>query len=62
MRVIVDDTTCEHHGQCMIACPEVFELIDADTLRYVPDPDESLRDDVEAAMDACPTQSIRIEG
>jgi ferredoxin len=32
MRVIVDETTCEHHGQCTIA------------------------------MDACPTQSIRIEG
>jgi ferredoxin len=62
MRVIVDVTTCDHHGQCMIACPEVFALVDPETLRYEPEPDESLRDDVEAAMDACPTQSIRVEG
>ena len=61
MRIVVDDHTCEHHGQCMIACPEVFELVDPETLRYVAEPPESLRDDVEAAMDACPTQSIQIE-
>lgn len=62
MRVFVDEQTCDHHGQCMIACPEVFQLIGASELRYVPDPDESLHDDVEAAADACPTASIRIEG
>jgi len=61
MRVVVDDHTCDHHGQCMIACPEVFELVDPETLQYVAEPAESQRDDVEAAMDACPTQSIRIE-
>lgn len=61
MRVTVDESTCDHHGQCMIACPEVFQLVDPETLRYVETPDESLRDDVEAAMDACPTQSIRVE-
>lgn len=62
MRVSVDEQTCDHHGQCMIACPEVFELIGPSELRYVPDPEESLRDDVGAAADACPTASIRIEG
>lgn len=61
MRVTVDERSCDHHGQCMIACPEVFQLIDPDTLRYVERPAESLRDAVEAAMDACPTQSIRVE-
>jgi ferredoxin len=58
----VDETTCDHHGQCMIACPEVFTLVDSQTLRYEREADESLRDDAEAAADACPTQSIRIEG
>lgn len=62
MRVHVDDSTCQHHGQCMIECPEVFQLIGADELRYETEPDESLRADVEAAADACPTQSITVDG
>jgi ferredoxin len=62
VRVDVDASTCQHHGQCMIECPEVFTLVGPDELRYVAEPDESLRDDVEAAADACPTASITIEG
>ena len=42
--------------------PRSFRLIGPSELRYVPDPDESLREDAEAAADACPTASIRIEG
>jgi ferredoxin len=40
----------------------VFQVIGPSELRYVPNPEESLRDDVEAAADACPTASITIEG
>ena len=61
MRVVVNQRTCEHHGQCEIVCPEVFELVDAQTLRYAAEPDASLRADLEVAVDACPTQSIRLE-
>jgi ferredoxin len=60
VRVHVDEATCQHHGQCMIECPEVFQLTGADELRYVAQPDESLREDVEAAADACPTRSITV--
>jgi ferredoxin len=60
MRVIVDTDSCQHHGQCMIECPEVFQLVSADELVYVADPDTALRDAVEAAADACPTQSITV--
>ena len=35
MRVTVDEGTCDHHGQCMIACPEVFNLVSPDKLEYV---------------------------
>jgi ferredoxin len=60
VRVEVDEATCQHHGQCMIECPEVFQLIGADELRYVAEPDDALRADVEAAADACPTRSITV--
>lgn len=62
MRVVYEEQTCDHHGQCAIACPEVFELVSPTELRFVAEPDESLRDDVEAAVDACPTMSLRVEG
>jgi ferredoxin len=61
MRVTVDETTCDHHGQCMIACPEVFNLVAPDRLEDVAEPDGSLRDGVEEAEAACPTLSIMIE-
>ena len=60
MRVVVDTDTCQHHGQCMIECPEVFQLVSADELVYEAAPGQALRADVEAAADACPTQSITV--
>jgi ferredoxin len=61
MKVIVDDEKCEYHGQCMIAAPEVFELVGEEDLQYDQNPDEALRPEVEEAVDACPTQAITIE-
>ena len=62
MRVTVDEQTCDHHGQCMIACPEVFNLVSPDKLRVVARARrEPLRDGVEEAEAACPTLSIMIE-
>jgi ferredoxin len=62
MRVVVDLAKCQNHGQCAFAAPEVFHL-DADgTLRFVPDPDESLWNAVDDAADVCPLQAIRVDG
>jgi ferredoxin len=61
MKVIVDMEKCEYHGQCMVAAPEVFDLRGDNELVYEPHPDDSLRDEVEEAMDACPVQAITIE-
>ena len=52
---------CEYHGQCMIAAPEVFNLVGEEELEYVAEPDEEHRADVEEAADACPVQAILIE-
>jgi ferredoxin len=60
VKVVVDMDICEFHGQCAIAAPDVFELKDDETLLWNATPDESLRADVEAAVDGCPTQAISI--
>lgn len=62
MKVVVDLDTCQDHGQCVFAAPDVFHLGEDGKLGYVPEPDDVLRDAVEEAADVCPLQAIRIEG
>jgi ferredoxin len=61
MKIHVDMEACVGHGQCVIACPEVFELDGKGGVNYVAEPDDSLLDSVEAAIDACPEQAITSE-
>jgi ferredoxin len=61
MRVNVDMSRCDKHGQCAIAAPAVFELTDDMKLVYLPEVDESMRDLVVTASDVCPTAAITIE-
>jgi len=60
MKVIVDRTKCDNHGQCTFSAPTVFRLDDNGVLQYEENVDESLRDEVEEASDVCPAQAIRI--
>jgi ferredoxin len=61
MKVVVDRTRCQDHGQCVFAAPEVFQL-DADGhLVFVSSPDPDLRETVEEAADVCPMQAITVE-
>jgi ferredoxin len=72
MRVVVDLTTCQDHGQCVFSAPGVFALDEKGKLAFRAETaagtytsgelDESLRDDVEEAADACPLQAIIVEG
>lgn len=70
MKVVVDLTKCQDHGQCVYAAPDVFALDGDGKLvfrqraadRYVSEElDESQRDAVEEAADVCPLQAIDIE-
>lgn len=63
MRVIVDTSICEAHGDCVLAAPEVFDLDDEDNVVRVlqQEPGEELRDQVEEAEQMCPVSAIRIE-
>jgi ferredoxin len=60
IKVEVDMTKCQHYGQCVFEAPTVFKLNAEDKLEFVAEVDDSERDNVEAAVDICPMQAIRI--
>jgi ferredoxin len=64
MKVIVDYDSCDGYGECVKACPDVFELEDTDDqVRLLQEePDESLREQVNRAVSSCPKAAIRVEG
>ena len=70
MKVVVDLTKCQNHGQCTYSAPSVFSLDDDGLLifrqeaseTYVsPEIDADHEEDVEEAADMCPVQAIRLE-
>ena len=60
MKITVDMTRCQDHGQCAIAAPDVFRINDEGRLEHEATADESLRDEVEEAADVCPVQAIAL--
>ncbi len=60
IKVEVDMTKCQHYGQCVFEAPTVFKLNAEDKLEYVAEVEDSELDNVEAAVDICPMQAIRI--
>jgi ferredoxin len=64
MKVIVDFDACAAHGDCVVVAPEIFDLGEDDEVVTLlqEEPDESLRDKAQAAVDACPMAAIRLEG
>jgi ferredoxin len=60
IKVEVDMAKCQHYGQCVFEAPKVFKLNEDDKLVYVGEVDDSEMDNVEAAVDICPMQAIRI--
>lgn len=68
MKIAVDLNRCQNHGQCTYSAPDIFALDDDGQLsfravatdEYVSDEiDESVKEDVEEAVDMCPVQAIR---
>ncbi|UYM04907.1 ferredoxin [Solicola gregarius] len=60
MKVSVDRSVCQNHGQCAIAAPEVFDIADDGELVYEPEPSDEFEADVEDAADVCPVQAILV--
>ena len=60
MKITVDMSRCQDHGQCAIAAPGVFRMNDDGKLEHETEADEALRLEVEEAADVCPVQAIEI--
>ena len=59
LNIVVDMDKCQHYGQCVFEAPTIFALNEDDKLEYQATADDSLEDDVQAAIDVCPMQAIR---
>ena len=61
MKVTVDPDLCEANGLCVLAAPEVFDLIDDDVVDIlVPEPPPGMESAVADAVIACPKQALRL--
>ena len=62
MKIKVDRDLCESNQLCVSACPEVFQMNEDDELvLIIENPDESLRNDVIAAINLCPRLALSLE-
>ncbi len=63
MRILADRSVCEGIGMCESMDPDRFEVGDEDVVDVLDaEPPEEARDDVAAAVDACPVAALRLEG
>lgn len=60
MKVTVDMTACQLHGQCVYSAPAVFR-IEGEDLLVDENPDAAQGGLVREAVEACPEQAILIE-
>ena len=62
MKIVVDRDLCDGHGMCEAMAHEFFELDDDDVLTILNEnPDESDRDKVHAAVQACPALALTLQ-
>jgi ferredoxin len=60
MKITVDMSRCEDHGQCAIAAPVAFRMNDEGRLEYDGEVGDDYAADIEEAADVCPVQAILI--
>lgn len=60
MKIHVDMDVCDGHAQCVFAAPNIFQLDGKGKVDYVAEPDESERERVIEAAEACPLLAITV--
>lgn len=64
MKVSIDLQLCQGHGMCEDEAPEVFRVVESEDGSYahsevkIAEPDEALREKVEAAVRYCPNRAV----
>jgi ferredoxin len=59
VRVFVDDSVCSLNGECTLAAPDVFRMVDGELI-YDTEPTPEQEVAVREAFDACPTLAIEL--
>jgi ferredoxin len=61
-RIEVDADLCQGHAMCELEAPEVFRVPKRGTVEILdPQPPDAMREDVERAVEMCPTQALFIK-
>jgi ferredoxin len=60
MKIAIDQSLCESHGQCEYVAPDLFRLDDDGTVAVTQDPTGSLRPQAELAASVCPALAITV--
>lgn len=62
MKITLDSSLCDGHGDCVVVAPELFDLGDDDDVAtlLVAEPGEALWAKAREACDACPVQAITL--
>ena len=60
IRVEVDPDVCSLFAQCVSFAPQVFLGVEDDALVWKPEVDAAFRDQIEDAVEGCPSGAIRI--
>jgi ferredoxin len=61
MKICVDRTKCTGLGICESLAPDIFEIDDAGGLLLLREhTDDSVIDDVRAAVEGCPTEALTL--
>jgi ferredoxin len=62
LKVSVDSSRCQGHGQCNLLCPEIFSFDEQGFVRIVNEQvPEQLRGEVERAVRSCPERALATE-
>jgi len=61
-RIEVDLDLCQGHAMCELEAPDVFKVPKRDKVEILDtEPPDDVRDEVQNAVDMCPTQALLIK-
>ena len=60
-RIELDEDLCQGHAMCELEAPDVFKVPKRGVVEIVDsEPHDEMRDDVERAIEMCPTRALSI--